>query len=894
MASGGKRAVAGSGPRIGETGKFEGEFKCQKNAPYQEHRLKVWDRLHARFTEELSKQPRKPIKIEMPDGKVKDGTAWETTPLEIAKGISKKLGEAAVAAKLIYKEPVASLQQCVAADADDSDEEAQDGPEQVVLWDLHRPLEGSCRLELLTFDDPQGQDVFWHSSSHILGQAMEREFGCHLTIGPALVNGFYYDGYFGDLKLKQDHFDTIKQHAADICKQEQPFVRCVLSKEEALELFKENPFKVQLITNKVPDGAKTSCYRCGPLIDLCRGPHLPNTGKAKAFKVTKNSAAYWLGDQNLDSLQRLYGIAFPSEKHMKEHEKFEAEAAKRDHRNIGTQQELYMFHPKFSPGSCFWFPAGVRMYNKLMGMIRTEYRLRGFTEVITPNMYNSSLFKISGHYQNYADDMYCVNIEKEEWFLKPMNCPGHMLMFDARVRSYKELPIRYADFGVLHRNELSGALSGLTRVRRFQQDDAHLFCRPEQIKAEVMAGLDFLKYVYGLVGFEATYALSTRPKKALGTKAQWDDAERQLKEALDASGTKWTLNPGDGAFYGPKIDIRLTDAMKRKHQCGTIQLDFNNPIRFNLQYRKEGAEEADGAEVEEKAEFVGAVEKDKKGQVIWKEGKLKHGFERPVVIHRAILGSVERFTAIITEHFGGKWPFWVSPRQIMVIPVGEKFGEYAEWVVRQFMLHGFDAEADLSGKTLNKKVREAQMSQWNYIAVVGDTEMTALTVNLRERGVERPLGEFGLADLIKKFEKETLTSSQPMNVFEAFEGRMPSGAAAGAAAPAAAAPKAAPKVAAAASKAAPKAVASSPPKQAKQGSLQLRKQSSMKFADLTVDDCVEDFLQNHPYVKGFSPSKEDFEFFNQLCESHLPETPNVRRWFEHIESFSKAERESWA
>jgi len=884
------RAFVGSGPKIGETGKFEGEFKLQKDAPYIKHRLEVWDRLYAKFTEELKKQPRKPIKIEMPDGAIKEGTSFETTPMDIAKGISKGLADSAIAAKLIYKEPIASLKACVAADEEDSDAGEEDADEQVTYWDMTRPLEGSCRLELLKFDDTAGQGVFWHSSAHILGQAMEREFGCHLTIGPALVNGFYYDGYFGEKKLTDADFKVIEKHASDICKEAQTFDRIAITKQEALELFKENPFKVQLITNKVPDGATTSCYRSGPLIDLCRGPHIASTAKAKAFQVTKNAAAYWLGDQNLDQLQRMYAVAFPSEKLLKEWQKFQEEAAKRDHRNVGKQQELFMFHPIYSPGSCFWFPAGVRLNNKLTEVMRNEYRLRGFTEVITPNMYNAALFKISGHYQNYAEDMYALNIEKEEWFLKPMNCPGHFVMFDARVRSYKELPIRYADFGVLHRNEASGALTGLTRVRRFQQDDGHIICRPDQIKAEVLAALDFLKYIYSIFGFQATYALSTRPKKALGTKEIWDHAEAQLRDALNESGLKWSLNPGDGAFYGPKIDIRLTDAMKRKFQCGTIQLDFNNPIRFNLQYRKEGA---DDVADEASAEFVGKVEKDAKGNIIWREGKLKNGFERPVVIHRAVLGSVERFTAIITEHYAGKWPFWLNPRQVLVVPInGEKFGEYAKYVARQLMLYGFYAETDLSGKTLPKKVREGQLAQWSYIAVVGEKDQNALAVTLRERGAERDMGMMGLGALMQKLKAESTPSSHPFNQFDAFEGRLPEGAPAVAAAPAPVpAPGPAAQTHAPAQKGAPATKAAAPQKA---NALQLRKQLSKQFADLTVDDCVEDFLESHPYVKGFTPCKADLEMFNQLCESHLPETPNLKRWFEHIESFSKAERESWS
>lgn len=554
-----------------------------------------------------------------------------------------------------------------------------------------------------------------------------------------------------------------------------------------------------------------------------------------------------------------------------------------------------MFHPIFSPGSCFWFPAGVRLNNRLTELMRNEYRLRGFSEVITPNMYNAALFKISGHYQKYAEDMYPVNIENEEWFLKPMNCPGHFVMFDARVRSYKELPIRFADFGVLHRNELSGALTGLTRVRRFQQDDAHIFCRPDQIKSEVIGALSFLKYIYNIFGFSASYALSTRPKKALGSKEIWDNAESQLKSALNESGEKWALNPGDGAFYGPKIDIRLTDAMKRKFQCGTIQLDFNNPIRFNLQYRREGVdEEGEGQQEDKDTEFSGAVEKDDKGNVMWREGKLKNGFERPVIIHRAILGSVERFSAIITEHYAGKWPFWLNPRQVLVVPVGEAFHEYAQYVVKQCMLYGFYAEADVTGRMLKNKIRLGQVAQWSYIAVVGDKEVTNLSVNVRDRGGGE-MGEFGLAAFMEKLKSESTPSSQPLDVLEAFEGRKPEVSPIAAVAPVpsvqAQEPAAAPKQVAA-----PKPATAAPPRQAPQkaNALQLRKQLSKQFAELTVDDCVEDFLESHPYVKGFTPSKADLEMFNQLCESHLPETPNLRRWFDHIESFSQPERESWS
>lgn len=897
-ATAGKRAVAGHGPRIGETGKFEGDFKVQANPPFLQDRLAVWDRLYTKYQADLKAKPRKPIKVELPDGAVKEGTAFETTPMSIAQGISKKLADEIIVAKLIYKESVDSLKACVNADADSDEDE--DPEEQSVLWDTTRPLEGSCRMELLKIDNPEGQNVFWHSTAHILGQAMERKFGCHLTIGPALENGFYYDGFFGARKLGTEDFTAITEQATQISKEKQPYERCVISKEDALELFAGNPFKVQLITNKVPDGAMTSCYRCGQLVDLCRGPHIPDTGKCKAFMITKNSAAYWLGDQKLDSLQRVYGISFTSEKEMKAWQKFQEEAAKRDHRKIGTQQDLLFWHQTASPGSTFWYPMGTRIYNKLVDFMRSEYRLRGFTEVITPNMYSSSLYMRSGHYQNYKDGMYSLDIEKEEYCLKPMNCPGHYLMFESKVRSYKELPIRYADFGVLHRNEASGALSGLTRVRRFQQDDAHIFARPEQIKQEVTDALNFLKFVYKIFGFSCTYALSTRPKKALGAKEIWDDAENQLKAALNESGIEWTLNPGDGAFYGPKIDIRLMDAMKRKHQCGTIQLDFQMPIRFNLQYKKEGVEEDEAADgdaspkkEEEEKEFQGAVEKNAKGEIIWREGKLKNGFERPVVIHRAILGSVERMSAILIEHYAGKWPFWLSPRQVMVVPVSDKFADYAKWVEKQLTLYGFYAECELSSKTLNKKVRESQLAQWNYICVVGEKEMTDLSVNVRQRDVERPLGTFSMTDFVAKLESEAMPTSQPLRQFEPFQGRSPAPTAAPAAAATPAPAAAAPKPAAAAAK--PAAAA---PKAKSQGFGTLRKMNSKEFAKsrfgaLEVEDDVEHFLEDHPYVKGFTPTKADVELFNQLTESGFPKTPNLRRWFDHVGSFSASERAAW-
>merc|ERR1740129_1571804 len=437
-------------------------------------------------------------------------------------------------------------------------------------------------------------------------------------------------------------------------------------------------------------------------------------------------------------------------------------------------------------------------------------------------------------------------------------------------------------------NEASGSLTGLTRVRRFQQDDGHIIARPDQLKSEVVNCLSFLRYIYSIFGFSATFALSTRPKKAMGAKELWDHAEEQLRLALDESGIEWSLNPGDGAFYGPKIDIRLMDAMKRKFQCGTIQLDFQNPIRFNLQYRREGAEEADDA-ADDKEEFSGAVEKNDQGEVIWREGRLKAGFERPVVIHRAILGSVERMSAVLIEHYGGKWPFWLSPRQVMVVPVGEKFNEYATWVCRQLTLYGFYAEVETSGKTLNKKVRESQIAAWNYVAVVGDKEMGDLTVNLRQRDVDKPLGIFTMPEFITKLDSEGMPTSQPLRKFEAFEGRLPMELV-DSATPAVAATGKVEQSASPKAKPAPSPTKTDnvPSAKTDKAPPATKKQCNQKDGD------VEAFLEHRPYVGGFAATRADNELFTKLCGSGFPETPNLRRWFEHMQSFSPAERAMWS
>ncbi|KAH8661362.1 putative threonyl-tRNA synthetase, cytoplasmic [Tricladium varicosporioides] len=701
--------------KSGDGGADAGPLELNPAPQFLEDRLQLFNKLKEKFDAEIAAKPREPITITLADGSIKTGTSWETTPADIAKGISSSLFKRTVVAKL------------------NGDSEQ--------LWDLERPLEASCKLELLSFDDEDGKKVFWHSSAHILGEASERRFGCSLCIGPPISDGFYYEmGLPEGAAVQQSDWKPLETLVSKIVKEKQPFERLVLSKEDLLEMFKYNKYKQHIIKDKIADGTSTTVYRNGPLIDLCRGPHVPNTGRIETFAIMKNSASYFLGNKDNDSLQRIYGVSFPDKKQMAEHKKFLEEAAKRDHRKIGRDQELFFFH-ELSPGSAMWLPHGTRIYNTLQEFLRNEYWKRGYNEVITPNMYNSELWKTSGHWDYYKDDMFTFGVEEKDVFaLKPMNCPGHCLMFDHRERSHRELPWRVADFGVLHRNEASGALSGLTRVRRFQQDDAHIFCREDQIEDEITSLFDFLQTVYGAFGFTFKMKLSTRPEKFMGKRETWDMAEAKLESALNlfckSGGVPWELNEGDGAFYGPKIDITISDCLRRDWQCATIQLDFQLPQNFGLEYMTSEMvtkSKEEGSELAPKKEKVEApaAEAGAKKERVYKP--LTPGCARPVMIHRAIAGSIERFTAILTEHFGGKWPFWLSPRQILVIPVGVGFFDYAKEVQTIFKGQKMFVDVDLSGNTLQKKVRTGQLAQYNFIFVVGDQEMKGREVNVRNR-----------------------------------------------------------------------------------------------------------------------------------------------------------------
>ncbi|XP_027427116.1 threonine--tRNA ligase 2, cytoplasmic isoform X1 [Zalophus californianus] len=641
------------------------------------------------------------ITVRVAGGKTVEGEVWKTTPYQVAAEISPELAESMVVAKVNGE-----------------------------LWDLDRPLEGDSTLELLTFDNEEAQAVYWHSSAHILGEAMELYYGGHLCYGPPIENGFYYDMFIGDRAVSSTELSALESICKTIIKEKQPFERLEVSKEVLLEMFKYNKFKCRILNEKI-NTPTTTVYRCGPLIDLCKGPHVRHTGKIKTIKIFKNSSTYWEGNPEMETLQRVYGISFPDNKMMKTWEKFQEEAKNRDHRKIGKEQELFFFHD-LSPGSCFFLPRGAFIYNTLMDFIREEYHQHNFTEVLSPNMYNSRLWETSGHWQHYSENMFTFDIEKDTFALKPMNCPGHCLMFAHRPRSWREMPIRFADFGVLHRNELSGTLSGLTRVRRFQQDDAHIFCTVEQIEEEINGCLQFLQSVYSTFGFSFQLNLSTRPENFLGEVELWDEAEKQLQNSLVEFGKPWKMNPGDGAFYGPKIDIKIKDAIGRYHQCATIQLDFQLPIRFNLTY-------------------------------VSKDGDDKRN---PVIIHRAILGSVERMIAILSENYGGKWPFWLSPRQVMVIPVGPTCEKYALQVSSTFFEEGFMADVDLDHScTLNKKIRNAQLAQYNFILVVGEKEKTNNAVNVRTRD-NRIHGEISVTSAIDKL--KNLKKSRTLNAEEDF------------------------------------------------------------------------------------------------------------------------------
>lgn len=559
-------------------------------------------------------------------------------------------------------------------------------------------IDGST-VKFLTFADPAGLDVFRHSSAHLMAHALLKLYpDARPTIGPVVDEGFYYD--FAMNPLTPEDLQKIESEMQKLVKANLPIRRMEVTKDEALQMFADNKFKVEMI-NDLEEGT-ISIYKQGDgdnaFMDLCRGPHVPSTGYLKAFKLTKFAGAYWRADQSREQLQRLYGISFPNKEMLDEHLKKIEEALARDHRKIGQEMELFTFHDE-GTGFPFWHANGMVLKNIVVEYWRDVHRRYGYNEIQTPQMLNKVLWEMSGHYDHYRNNMYFTSIDDISYAVKPMNCPGGLLVYKSRMHSYREFPLRNAELGLVHRHEMSGVLHGLFRVRAFTQDDAHVFCTPEQVKSEVANIIDQVFEIYGTFGFNDVHIeLSTRPKDSIGSDEMWENAEGGLRQALELRGINYKLNPGDGAFYGPKIDFHVKDSMGRSWQCGTIQVDFSMPERFHATYEAE-----DGTR------------------------------KTPVMLHRAILGSLERFIGILIENYAGKFPMWLNPVQVKVLPVSDQFNDYARQVVARFKAAGLRAEADLRSERLGRKIRDAQLSRVNYQVVVGAAEAENGTVSVRTR-----------------------------------------------------------------------------------------------------------------------------------------------------------------
>jgi len=565
--------------------------------------------------------------------------------------------------------------------------------------DMSTTVTDGATGRFLTFADPEGLSVFRHSSAHLMAQALLKYYpDAKPTIGPVVDEGFYYD--FAMNPLTPEDLERVESEMRRLVKANLPIRRMEVSKAEALELFAANKFKVEMI-NELEDGT-ISIYKQGEgeraFMDLCRGPHVPSTGYLKAFKLMKFAGAYWRADQSREQLQRLYGISFPDQAMLDDHIKKIEEALARDHRKIGQEMELFSFHDE-GTGFPFWHANGMVLKNIVVEYWRQVHLKYGYNEIQTPQMLNKVLWEMSGHYDHYRNNMYFTSIDDIPYAVKPMNCPGGLLVYKSRMHSYREFPLRNAELGLVHRHEMSGVLHGLFRVRAFTQDDAHVFCTPGQVEAEVANIIDQVFEIYNTFGFhEVHIELSTRPKDSIGSDEMWENAEGGLRKALELRHIDYQLNPGDGAFYGPKIDFHVKDSMGRSWQCGTIQVDFSMPERFHATYEAE-----DGTR------------------------------KTPVMLHRAILGSLERFIGILIENYAGKFPMWLNPVQVKVLPVSDQFNDYAISVVNQFRAAGLRAEADLRSERLGKKIRDAQLSRVNYQAVVGAEEVAAGTVSVRTR-----------------------------------------------------------------------------------------------------------------------------------------------------------------
>ena len=634
------------------------------------------------------------IKVTLLDGSVKEFEAGSSL-LEIAKGLSQKLGKSALLAKV-------------------------DG----VNKDLSDTLDHDAKVEFVTPDTEEGLHAIRHTASHVMAQAIQHLFpGTKFAIGPAIEKGFYYD-LDSEHVFTPDDLRAIEKEMAKIVKANYPLVRKELPRAEALAKFKaeDEPYKVELIED-LPEDAVISTYTQGDFTDLCAGPHCPSTGKVKAFKLMSIAGAYWRGDEHNKMLQRIYGTAFASKEDLEAYLHMMEEAAKRDHRKLGKELGLFMLSD-YGPGFPFFLPNGMIIRNTLIDYWREVHRKYGYQEVMTPMIMNRQLWEMSGHWDHYKENMYFTKIDDLDYAIKPMNCPGGMLVYANEPHSYKELPLRVGELGLVHRHELSGALHGLFRVRCFTQDDAHIFMMPSQIEDVIQETIRLFDEVYATFGLTYHAELSTRPDNSMGDDATWEMTTNALKKAMDDFGLKYVINEGDGAFYGPKIDFHLKDSIGRTWQCGTIQLDMLLPEKFNLTYTGEDGQ--------------------------------KH---RPVMIHRVVYGSIERFIGILIENYAGAFPAWLAPEQVRVLPITDKYNDYAQSIVDKMEALKIRAHVDARNEKIGYKIREAQMKKVPYMLVVGEKEVASNTVSVRSRS-EGDQGAMPVDEFIAKLQEEIRTKKQ--------------------------------------------------------------------------------------------------------------------------------------
>lgn len=628
------------------------------------------------------------VTIQFPNGERKN-FATGVTLTEIAKSISPSLAKKSIV-----------------------------GSVNTTMTDLTQPILVDAQIALYDASSKEGVSVLRHSSAHILAQAVKRLYpDVKLGVGPVIENGFYYDFEMNHTLVPED-LENIEREMRKIVKENYAVVRKEVSREEASEIFAEDPLKLELL-EAIPKDQPITIYEQGEFIDLCRGPHIQNTSKLKHFKLNKIAGAYWRGDRNNQMLQRIYGVAFASKEDLDDYYVFVEEAEKRNHRKLGKELELFMFSEE-APGMPFYLANGQIIRNELENFLRNLQAKYDYKEVSTPLMMNQRLWEKSGHWQHYKENMYFTKVDEQEFALKPMNCPGHMLVYKNNLHSYRDLPIRMAEFGQVHRHEFSGALNGLLRVRTFCQDDAHIFATPDQIEDEISLALKIIDHVYKVFGFEYDIELSTRPDNYMGELDLWNQAESALKNVLDQLNYSYTINEGDGAFYGPKIDIHIKDAIKRSHQCATVQLDFQLPEKFELTYVNENNEKVS-----------------------------------PVVIHRAVFGSLDRFLGILIEHYGGAFPLWLSPQQVKVIGVSEAHLEYANQVVSSLKEANIRVSIDQRNEKLGRKIRDAQMQKIPYIIVLGDQEQQSELVTVRAFKTDG-LNTLKLEDFIKQIDEEIM------------------------------------------------------------------------------------------------------------------------------------------